>query len=65
MIKSGYAKHKGLTVTEMKELLIELEKQGYSDYELCFGYDSNYVYTATDGNYIVEDNAIWFEEQEF
>ena len=64
-IKDGYAKHKGRTVKELNEILSELEKQGYGDYEVAFGFDSNYVYTTTDGAYEIEDGTIWFEEQDF
>lgn len=64
-IKSGYARHKGETVKGLALLLLELVKQGYGDYEVAFGYDSNLVYTATDGEYEIEEKTVWFKEQEY
>ena len=64
-IKSGYAKHNGKTVDGLLEILKELSHKGYGDYEVCFGFDGDLAYTATDGEYEIEENTIWFKEQEF
>lgn len=62
-IKSGYARHKGVTAKEMKAILNNLIRQGHGDKELCFGFDSNCVYTATDGYFDIDKDTIWFKEQ--
>ena len=64
-IKSGYARHKGKTIKGLAIILSELIQKGYGDYEVAFGYDSDLAYTATDGEYEIEDNTVWFKEQDF
>lgn len=39
-------KNKKLTVKEAKQVLEELTLQGYGDYDLAIGYDTNFVYTS-------------------
>ena len=54
-----------LTVTELKQILITLEEQGYGDDKVYFGYDSNSCYTSTSNEYYVEDDGIYFEEPDW
>ena len=46
-----------LTVESARDVLNELVEQGYGDFELLIGYDSNLVYTGfTDEVYVDEKN---------
>ena len=64
-IKSGYARHKGTTVDGLIEILSKLSQKGYGDHEVAFGYDCDLVYTATDGEYEIEEGTVWFKEQDY
>lgn len=45
-----------LTVESARDVLNELVKQGYGDFELLIGYDSNLIYTGfTDKIYVDEE----------
>lgn len=47
-----------LTVEGARDVLNELVEQGYGDFELLIGYDSNLVYTGfTDEIYVDEENG--------
>lgn len=61
---------KELTVTELKEKLQELEKEGYSDYPVCFGYDSNFGFTSPSPHYKIQvggytEGVYFFERDEY
>ena len=50
-------KYNDLTVESARDVLNELVKQGYGDFKLLIGYDSNLVYTGfTDKIYLDDDN---------
>lgn len=53
-----------LTVESARDVLNELVEQGYGDFELLIGYDSNLVYTGfTDEVYVDEkDKKVLVEE---
>ena len=53
-----------LTVTQLKDILIELEKKGYGDKLCAFGYDSNCAYTSISGRFYIEDESVYFDELE-
>ena len=46
--ENEYGKCNELTVTEFKEELEKLEKQGYGDSVVQIGYDGNSCYTSAD-----------------
>ena len=46
-----------LTVESARDVLDELVKLGYGDFELLIGYDSNLVYTGfTDNVFVIEED---------
>ena len=48
-------KYDDLTVESARDVLNELVKLGYGDFELLIGYDSNLVYTGfTDNVFVIE-----------
>lgn len=48
-------KYDDLTVESAKDVLDELVKQGYGDFELLIGYDGNLAYTGfTDKVFVIE-----------
>lgn len=50
-------KYDDLTVESARDVLDELVKLGYGDFELLIGYDSNLVYTGfTDNVFVIEKN---------
>ena len=52
-----------LTVSEFKELLTELEDEGYGKFKVRVGYDDNYCYTTPSHEYnVVEsDGSVYFD----
>lgn len=57
-------KYGDLTVESARDVLDELVKQGYGDFELLIGYDNNLVYTCfTDKVFVIEkDEKILVKE---
>ena len=57
-------KYDALTVESARDILDELVKLGYGDFELLIGYDSNLVYTGfTDNVFVIEkDEKILVKE---
>lgn len=57
-------KYDDLTVESARDVLDELVKLGYGDFELLIGYDSNLAYTGfTDDVYVIEkDEKILVKE---
>ena len=50
-------KYGDLTVESARDILDELVKLGYGDFELLIGYDSNLVYTGfTDDVFVIEED---------
>ena len=49
----------GLTVKQMKEKLTQLEKEGYGDYRVWVGYDTDMAYTTASERYEVREDGIW------
>ena len=57
-------KYGDLTVESARDILDELVKLGYGDFELLIGYDSNLAYTGFTDNVVVieEDEKILVKE---
>ena len=57
-------KYNDLTVESARDVLDELVKLGYGDFELLFGYDSNLAYTGFTDNVVVieKDEKILVKE---
>ena len=57
-------KYNDLTVESARDILDELVKLGYGDFDLLIGYDSNLVYTGfTDNVFVIEkDEKILVKE---
>ena len=50
-------KYGDLTVESARDVLDELVKLGYGDFELLIGYDGNLVYTGfTDNVFVIEED---------
>ena len=50
-------KYNDLTVESARDVLDELVKLGYGDFELLIGYDGNLVYTGfTDKVFVIEED---------
>ena len=50
-------KYGDLTVESARDILDELVKLGYGDFELLIGYDSNLAYTGfTDNGVVIEED---------
>ena len=51
-------KYNDLTVESARDILDELVKLGYGDFDLLIGYDSNLVYTGfTDNVFVIEKDG--------
>ena len=60
-------KYNDLTVESARDILDELVKLGYGEFELLIGYDSNLVYTGfTDNVFVIEkDEKILVKEKQW
>lgn len=54
-----------LTVESTRNLLNELVRNGYGDYELLIGYDSNYGYTAFADEIVIDEQHKQILVQEY
>lgn len=65
--ENEYVKVEELTVTELKQRLIELEEQGYGDYIVNIGYDNNSCYTSatSDVEPVDEHKAVFFRTADY
>ena len=55
-------KGKYLSVSSLKRLLEVLEDEGFGDYKVRVGYDSNYAYAGVRNDFHISDNTISFQE---
>ena len=61
---------KGLTVSRLRRILCTLDKAGYGDFPVCFGYDSDFAFTTPCCVYKIDDSpninrGVYFFESEF